>query len=716
MKHSTIWLQSTRLAALTLSTGLLMSCGSLRSSQHKTTSSTAQEESVSAQKIEAPAPIYPIPTADQLAWQKLEQYAFIHFGLNTFNDLEWGFGDTPPETFNPKNMDAEQWVRIIKAAGFKGIILTAKHHDGFCLWPTKTTEYSIKNSPWKNGKGDIVKDLSDACHKHGLKFGIYLSPWDRHHPRYAYPEYVETFHAQMHELLSNYGPIFEYWFDGANGGDGWYGGANEKRQIDATTYYRYEEAREYIKKLHPQAMIFGGTCPDIRWIGNERGYAGMTNWSAKTIGSPGFKMNMVGQEDGKDWLPGECDVSIRPGWFFHHREDHQVKTPAKLMDIYYGSVGRNANLLLNFPVDMTGRIAAPDSTAIMDWKHLLDEEFSHPVLQGSRVEASATRANEWKAENVLNDDYDSYWSVPDNNKEATITFYFDQPKQFNRLMLQEYIPLGQRVRAFQVLVLVNGQWTPVEMEDETTTIGYKRLLRFPTVNSKGLRIHFSDAKGPICINRLEAYLAPAIVSTLPELKRDANNNVSIVVLAPNLDIYYSTDGSNPTPQTAKKYEAPFAIEDGCTVKAIAYDPVFEKSGAVVSQEFGLAPKEQKLKGGQKEEDLLNLTDGDPATVVVFPKGQNSFEIVLDRPQLIYGFEMMPNQGRDARGHIHTYALYIDGKLVKEGEFSNIKNNPILQRVEFSPVTGRRIELKAKSIVDNRPYIQLSDFMILIKKQ
>ena len=393
---------------------------------------------LSCKEIEPPTPVLPVPTPEQIKWQRMENYAFVHFGLNTFNDLEWGYGNTPAETFNPTDLDCEQWVRIIKAAGLKGVILTAKHHDGFCLWPTQTVDYNISNSPYKNGKGDMVRELSDACKKHGLKFGLYLSPWDRHNAEYGREGYQKTYHEQINELISNYGPLFEFWFDGANGGNGWYGGTNETRSIDPKTYYGYETAREMIKAKHPEAMIFGGTVPDIRWIGNESGWAGETNWSPYSLDKEThYTQNQWGMKDGNQWLPGECDVSIRPGWFYHHREDHQVRTVPNLVDLYYRSVGHNANFLLNFPVALSGQIHPVDSARAVDWYHTIQAELKDNLLAGIKPKASETRGGAYKASNVTDDSWDSYWATSDGVTSGSLTFPLPTGTSLNRVLIQE---------------------------------------------------------------------------------------------------------------------------------------------------------------------------------------------------------------------------------------------------------------------------------------
>ena len=299
----------------------------------------------------------------------MEFYAFVHFNMNTFTNMEWGFGNENPELFNPTDLDCRQWARVCKEAGMKGIILTAKHHDGFCLWPSEYTEHSVKNSPWKNGKGDVVRELSEACKEYGLKMGIYLSPWDRNNADYGKPEYITYFRNQLRELLTNYGDIFEVWFDGANGGTGYYGGANEERRIDRTTYYDWENTRKIVRELQPMACMFSDAGPDIRWVGNEQGWAGKTNWCTlnRDDFAPGvvsdLKFLQQGQEDGTDWVPAEVDVSIRPGWYYHPSEDHKVKSLPQLLDIYYHSVGRNASFLLNLPVDKRGLVNENDVQA-----------------------------------------------------------------------------------------------------------------------------------------------------------------------------------------------------------------------------------------------------------------------------------------------------------------------------------------------------------------
>lgn len=440
----------------------------------------------------APSSIYPVPSEDQLEWQQLETYAFIHFGLNTFNDMEWGYGDTPAATFNPKDLDCDQWAATLKAAGMKGVILTTKHHDGFCLWPTKSTDYNISKSPYKDGKGDVVKELSEACKRYGLKFGIYCSPWDRNNARYAYPEYVETYHQQIQELTSNYGSLFEFWFDGANGGDGYYGGANETRSIDHNKYYDYQRAKGTVLSMHPQAMIFGGPYQTIRWVGNEKGFAYSTNWCHVT-------------ENGTDWLPVEVDVSIRPGWFYHQNEDDKVKTVENLCDIYYNSVGHNANLLLNFPVALNGKIHPTDSARAIEFHQTITNELSHNLLANARVRADNERGSRYSASRVIDNDPETFWATDDDYPYGTLSFSMDNPVILSRLMLQEYVKLGQRVKSFYLEGALDGEYFPIRAYDTTTTIGYKRIVRFDPVKVDKLIVYFEESRGPLCISNIEAY-------------------------------------------------------------------------------------------------------------------------------------------------------------------------------------------------------------------
>ncbi|MGN0213705.1 MAG: alpha-L-fucosidase [Muribaculaceae bacterium] len=467
-----------------------------------------------SQKVAAPEAIGPLPSQHQLEWHKMETYAFIHFGLNTFADKEWGYGDTPASTFNPSNLDCEQWVRTIKAAGMKGVVLTTKHHDGFCLWPTELTEYCIRNTPYKQGKGDLVGELRAACDKYGLKLGLYLSPWDRNSAVYGTPEYVEYYHKQIEELTTRYGEIFEFWLDGANGGDGYYGGANEMRQIDRRTYYDFPKIFAHILKNQPQAIIFSDGGPGCRWVGNERGVASATNWAflrgAEVYpGYPDYTTLQYGHADGDTWIPAECDVSIRPGWFFHESEDSKVRTAENLVDLYYKSIGHNSNFILNFPVDKSGRIPATDSINVCRMREIINAELANNILKDVKPEASNSRGGDFVAEAITDGDDQTYWATDDDVTSATIQFDFERQK-VNRLLLQEYIALGQRVQEFTVEYRdAQGNWAPVDAGEETTTIGYKRLLRFPSVETDGLRITIVKSRACPCISNIEAYYGGA---------------------------------------------------------------------------------------------------------------------------------------------------------------------------------------------------------------
>ena len=651
-----------------------------------------------------PAPVHPIPTHNQIEWQKMENYAFVHFGLNTFNDLEWGYGNTPASTFNPTDLDCDQWARTIKAAGLKGVMLTAKHHDGFCLWPSQYTEYSVKNSPWKGGKGDMVKELSEACRRHGLKFGIYLSPWDRNHAEYGRPEYVTYFHNQMEELLTGYGDLFEYWFDGANGGDGWYGGANEKRSIDASTYYQYEKARKTINRLQPEAVIFGGTCADIRWIGNEQGWAAETNWAMFDDNKGGEPTE--GMQDGQTWQPGECDVSIRPGWFYHPREDHQLRSLSHLVDLYYRSVGHNSNLLLNFPVALNGKIHPADSARAVEWRRTIDAELATNLLHKAEACADNHRggSRRYAPDKAVDGDWDTYWATDDSVHHGCITLTLPQKQPLNRLLIQEYIPLGQRVISFSVEYHADGKWLPVEIPEKTTTVGYKRILRFPSIEADQIRICFDKSRGPLCINNIEAFYAPVLLEE-PSITRDGADKVIITSGDNESAIHYTTDGTTPT-ASSPRYDPshPFVMPGKGQVKAVNIDPATGRQSAVAVKQFDIPASRFTLKGGDREQVSRSkaMFDGNGYTAYYLPAGaKQEVAIDLGGTYRLKGFTYTPDQNRWASGVITRFELYVDNRPVASGEFSNIKNNPVEQTVTFSPVKGRTVRLVATDLTEGR---------------
>ena len=657
-----------------------------------------------------PTPIEPIPTQEQIDWHKLETYAFVHFGLNTYNDLEWGYGNTQVSTFNPTELDCEQWVKTLKQCGMKGVILTAKHHDGFCLWQTKTTDYSIANSPYKNGKGDMVKELSDACKKHGLKFGLYLSPWDRNHAQYGYEDYVEVYHNQIDELTSNYGDLFEFWFDGANGGNGYYGGTNESRSINAKEYYDYERARDTILKRHPNAMIFGGTCQTIRWVGNEQGWAGDTDWCMINPEKDNDTKHLNhGSANGTHWIPAEVDVSIRPGWFYHKREDHQVKSITQLTDIYYRSVGHNANLLLNFPINLDGKIPALDSLRAIEWHNVISNDLKDNLLKDAKVNVDNERSRKFKAENVIDDNWETYWATEDDYNFGTISFTFDNPVKMNRVVLQEYIPLGQRVSDFYMEGELNGKWFKINSFDTLSTIGYKRIVRFNTVELDKLIIYFEESRGPLCINNIEAYCAP-ILLTEPNISRNYDNYVKIEASDKDAAIFYTTDGSNPD-ENSSRYEKPFIYNKNGVIKAISYDQESKSKSAVAIKELDLSHDFFNII--EPKEGSKKIIDANVYSTM-YINNNEALTIEFNEEQTICGFRYTPNQSRDASRHIVDYELYIDGKNVKSGTFGNIKNNPIEQVVRFEEVKGKTVTFIPTRNTDDSRNCGIAEFSVITK--
>ncbi|MGA4577577.1 alpha-L-fucosidase [Limisphaera sp. VF-2] len=461
-----------------------------------------------------PQPYGPTPTERQLRWHEMEFYGFLHFGVNTFTDREWGYGDEDPAVFHPTAFDADQIVTVARAAGMRGLILTAKHHDGFCLWPSAYTEHSVKRSRWRDGKGDVVREISEACRRHGLKFGVYLSPWDRNHPEYGRPAYLEYYRNQLRELLTGYGELFAVWFDGANGGDGYYGGARETRRIDNRTYYDWPRTWELVRSLQPMACMFSDAGPDFRWIGNERGIAGDPCWATLDLTRPGRYPGGSaeglpnGERPGTAWVPAECDVSIRPGWFYHPAEDERVKSPEQLLEIYYASVGRGCCLNLNIPPDRRGRIHENDVRALMAFRRTLDATFATNRAAGARVRASAVRGPEpaYAPGNLLDGRRDTFWCAPDEEFTPWVEFRFGGPVRFNVVELREYLPLGQRIEAVALDCWEGDQWKEFA---RATSIGNRRLIRLPqAVESDRVRLRVTRAAACPALSEFGLYLEP----------------------------------------------------------------------------------------------------------------------------------------------------------------------------------------------------------------
>jgi alpha-L-fucosidase len=454
----------------------------------------------------APKPYGAVPAPRQLKWHETDVYGLIHFTPTTFENKEWGYGDADPKIFNPAQFDAEKIVGAMKAGGLKAVILVAKHHDGFALWPTKTTPYNISLSPFRNGKGDMVKEFEQACRKLNMKFGVYCSPWDRNNPLYGTEAYVEIYRNQLRELYSNYGELFMSWHDGANGGDGYYGGARTTKKIDRSTYYGWDTTWAITRKMQPNANIFSDIGWDVRWVGNERGFAAETSWAtftpvpaegeSKTVpGQLDDKQNPFGTRNGNNWVPAECDVPLRKGWFYHPDEKDKVKSPEQLFDLYLKSVGRGAALDLGIAPNPLGLLAEEDIASLKGFGKLVDASFKNNLATTATINSKETRGKNFGVQKLVDGSHNTYWASGDDFHTPVVEFSWKENIQFDLIRLREFIPLGQRIESFQVEVFENNQWKKIA---EATSVGAARIIYLDNpVTAKKVRLKVNAS--PVCI-------------------------------------------------------------------------------------------------------------------------------------------------------------------------------------------------------------------------
>ncbi|MBQ2380759.1 MAG: alpha-L-fucosidase [Akkermansia sp.] len=593
-----------------------------------------------------PAPYGPLPTEQQVNWLRMEWYAFVHFGLNTYTDREWGYGDESPKLFNPSNFNAEAIVKTFKGAGMSGMIYTAKHHDGFCTWPTKSTKHNITLSPWKKGKGDVVKEFAKACQKHNFAFGTYLSPWDRNCAEYGREGYLKVYYRQIKELLTKYGPIFEIWFDGAMGGDGFYGGARENRNIgEADKYYNYEKVVKNIRKLQPDCIIWGAAGRgDVTWGGSEKGFVKYPLWNT----------------NGKKWLSLEGDTPINHrGWFWHPGQGGNVKSPEHLMEIYLSSVGRGANLILNLAPNRDGRLDAADVASLKAFGKMRTRLLAKDYALGAKVKASQVRGKDSKFDGskLTDGDIESYWCPEDGNTSPKAEIRLAAPATFDVIRLREQIRLGQRVEAFQVEAMVDGEWVTIVKpgqpgEEETQfnlrdgkghTIGNQvmRWLSQPVTTNR-LRLTITRAKACPCISELSLLRMP----TAEEAEQ------------------VEVDDSGDKPLDSQKWKF-----------------------------TGIAAEKAPL-----------AFDGNADTRWYAGKTPAHFVVDMRKSHTISGFSYLPRQDGNTKGMTSRYRVELstDGQnwtLASEGEFGNLRANPVEQFVTFTPKKARYFRFSATASLD-----------------
>ncbi|MET0393269.1 MAG: alpha-L-fucosidase [Chitinophagaceae bacterium] len=675
-----------------------------------------------------PRPYGVLPTEAQLRWHEMEMYVLVHFGMDTYTDKEWGYGDEDPAIFNPKPFDANQIVQTAKAGGFKGVVVVAKHHDGFCLWPTKTTEHNITKSPWKNGKGDIIKEFQQACEKAGMKLGLYCSPWDRNSPAYGSYDYVQLYREQLKELYSSYGPLFISWHDGANGGDGYYGGTRETRKIDRTTYYGWDTTWAITRAMQPGAVLFGDVGPDVRWVGNEEGFAGETSWATYTPVAPDegklpangyvkYWEATEGTRNGQYWMPAECDVPLRPGWFYHAAQDEQVKSPYTLLDLYYKSVGRGANLDLGIAPNRDGLLHANDVKNMTEFGRLVQQIFAVNLAKGARFTASNIRgrnAAQYGPSFLLDDDRYSYWATDDKVLNPQLTVDLGKQTTFNVIRLRENIKLGQRITSVAIEAFQNNQWKLIAT---ATSIGSNRLIRLPQhITASKVRLRVTGADAGIALSDFGLFKEPQHLSS-PLIKRDKKGLVTISTEAPVGSIRYTLNGREPTSQSPL-YTTPFQLSMGGLIKARSFDIVFTghagqgKASETAIQTFDVSKAGWKIVSPVvKDDQAARAIDENPGSFLATLRDTAGVafapqEIIVDmgKIQTIRAFTYLPRQDKKTDGTVDKYEFSVsnDGVYwgrVATGEFANIRANPIGQIVfPEHPSFARYFKFSALQVV------------------
>lgn len=643
-----------------------------------------------------PAPYGPLPTRQQVDWLRMEWYAFVHFGLNTYTNKEWGYGNESPSLFNPQQFNAQKIANTFRDAGMTGMIYTAKHHDGWCSWPTSSTTHSIRKSPWKKGKGDVVKEFAEACKKAGIKFGTYLSPWDRNCAEYGRAGYRRVYYKQIEELLRNYGDIFEIWFDGANGGDGYYGGASENRNIgDADKYYDYAQVVRNIRRLQPDCIIWGASRRgDAIWGGSEQGFVKYPLWNTGN----------------KHWLSLEGDTPINhAGWFWHPGQSGRVKSPEHLMNVYLSSVGRGANLILNLAPDRDGVLDKADVESLLTFgaarRQLLEKDFA----LGAETQASESRGAEFDGSKLTDDDIESFWCPKDGTTTGSVEFRLKKESTFDVVRIREQIRLGQRVEAFKVEAFVEGEWRtiiePWDGQVETglearggkgATIGNQVLRWLPEpVTTNRLRLTITAAKACPCISEFSLLRMPAMLPR-PEISR-VGNQVEISQDG-DYQIRYTTNGSTPNAESAL-YDGAFNFSKPGTIKAVYVSAGDGSVGPVATLDLGYSKAKWESEAAAAHDDRPDTfwsKDSSPA----------SFKVDMKKTVEVASFSYLPRQDGKTYGMTDQYKLDLstDGeswKTAAEGEFSNLRANPVELKVNFKPQKARYFRFVSRRALDGK---------------